>query len=214
MHSLFESDHKTCSVRDFVVAPSDLAEIRPFIEEWHYSHGRIPSIRHSFKLMHNNEVIGVMCYGLMPMRGAWKAYSDYGVEKETDILDLRRLCCIDDTPRNTESYFIGKTLRWLKKHTDYKCIVSYADPHHGHSGIIYRASNFKYLGTTSPGKVIEWGDKTYHDKTTRDYNRAHFKKTGEKIPAAIATRLKNALEKGEARMVSTPGKHIYVYDLR
>ncbi len=213
LDTLLGIDHTSVSVTEFKVVESNLREIRPFIDRWHYSHGNIPSIRHCFKLMHEGDCIGVIAYGLMPMMGAWKAYEKFGVTKETDILDLRRLCCIDDTPKNTESYFIGKTIKWLRKNTDYKCIVSYADPFHGHGGIIYKATNFEHLGMSSPGKVILWGDKTYHDKTIRDYNRAHYKKTGERIPAAIATRLKQALESGDAKLVDTPGKHIYFYPL-
>ena len=53
-------------------------------------------------------------------------------------MELRRLCCIDETPKNTESYFIGRTLRWLRKNTGYKVVVSYADTHHGHEGTIYK----------------------------------------------------------------------------
>ena len=40
-------------------------------------------------------------------------------------MELRRLVCIDDTPKNTESYFIGKTLRWLKHNTDVEVVVSF-----------------------------------------------------------------------------------------
>lgn len=159
-------------------------------------------------------MIGAMVYGYTAMVNQWKAFTEYGVEQESDMLELRRLVCIDDTPRNTESYFIGKTLKWLKRNTDYKIIVSYADPHHGHAGTIYKASNFKHVGMSSPGKIIDWNGRRYHDKSIRDYNRAHFQKTGEKIPATIALKLQKALESGEAQMVNTPGKHIYVYNLR
>ena len=51
-----------------------------------------------------------MMYGQIAMANVWKKY----VSKEKDLIELRRLCCIDNTPKNTESYFIGFTLRWLK----------------------------------------------------------------------------------------------------
>ena len=38
-------------------------------------------------------------------------------------LELRRLVCIDDTPKNTESYFIGRTFKLLKQTTDMEVIV-------------------------------------------------------------------------------------------
>ncbi len=68
-----------------------------------------------FGLFDNKNLIGVIMYGQIAMANVWKKY----VKKENDLIELRRLCCIDDTPKNTESYFIGFTLRWLKKNTTY-----------------------------------------------------------------------------------------------
>jgi hypothetical protein len=215
MPSLFENDHTSCSVKDFKVGIADIAFVRKFVETWHYSQSsHISSVQYVFSLVHENDLIGAMIYGLPAMVGQWKKYAEYGVEKERDVIELRRLCCIDDTPRNTESYFIGKTIKWIKKNTDHKIILSYADPHHGHAGTIYKASNFKHIGMTSPGKIIDWNGKRYHDKTIRDYKRSHFKKTGERVLLDTAVKLKEALESGKAQWIETPGKHIYVYDLK
>ena len=81
------------------------------------------------------------------MPNIWKKYA----KAERKVIELKRLCCIDNTPKNTESYFIGKTLRWLKQNTDYDLVVSYADTFYGHSGVIYKASNFKHVGMTTKG---------------------------------------------------------------
>ena len=211
---LFYTDHRDATVTDFTVAEVPFSVVVPFIEKWHYSHSaKGQSPKHSFVLMSKGEVIGAMIYGYFAMRNQWKKYSIYGAEKEFDIIELRRLVCIDDTPRNTESYFIGQTIQHLKKNSDYKLIVSYADPHHGHAGTIYKASNFIHAGMTSPGKIINLNGKRYHDKCIRDINKPHFAKTGERIPAKSATKLINALKSGEAEMVETPGKHIYLYPL-
>lgn len=150
----------------------------------------------------HDSIVGAMLYGRVGMANAWKKYA----EKESDLIELRRLCLIDDTPKNSESYFIGKTLRWLRKNTEIKKVVSYADPNHGHTGIIYKASNFQYLGTTPKGKVIVHNGRQYHDKSIRT------KYKGELKP--FARRLKEALESGEAFYKETQGKHIYVYILK
>jgi hypothetical protein len=208
-------DHLSCSVKDFRVVNTDIRAVKPFIIANHYSHScHVVGAPISFSLMHENDMIGAMVYGYTAMVGQWKSFMDYGVEKESDMVELRRLVCIDDTPRNTESYFIGNTIRWLKKNTDFKIIVSYADPHHGHAGTIYKASNFNHTGMSSPGKIIDWNGRRYHDKSIRDYNRTIFKKTGERVLLPMAVKLRKALDDGEAHMVTTPGKHIYVYDLR
>ena len=190
------------SVKDYKVELCSRNEIKDFIETWHYSNS-INGLRsdYCFKLMDKNRIIGAMIYGGLAMANAWKKYA----EKEDGVIELRRLCCIDETPKNTESYFIGKTLRWLRQNTKLRKVVSYADPEYNHEGIIYKASNFSLIGKTSAGRVIWWNGKKYHDKAIRT------KYNGKLKPFAI--RLKNALNSGEAYYKKTKGKNIYVYKL-
>ena len=186
----------------YTVEPCERKEIRDFIEKWHYSHNINGLLsQYCFKLMDGDTMVGAMIYGGLGMANCWKKYA----ENKEDIIELRRLCCIDNTPKNTESYFIGKTLKWLLKNTSIKKVISYADNTYGHRGVIYQASNFKHLGKTAKGRVIMWQGKRYHDKTIRT------KYTGELKP--FAKRVKEALEKGEAYYEETKGKEIYLYDL-
>ena len=186
----------------YTVQPCERKEIRDFIEKWHYSHNINGLLsQYCFKLMDGDTMVGAMIYGGLGMANCWKKYA----ENKEDIIELRRLCCIDDTPKNTESYFIGKTLKWLLKNTSIKKVISYADNTYGHRGVIYQASNFKHLGKTAKGRVIMWNGKRYHDKTIRT------KYKGELKP--FAKRVKEALEKGEAYYEKTKGKEIYLYDL-
>lgn len=190
-------------VKDFEVHLCERSEITKFIEEHHYSHNINGCIAdYCFKLVYNNEIIGAMFYGRMAMANQWKRF---GTEPE-DVIELRRLVCIDDTPRNTESYFIGNTLRYLKKNTKIKTVVSYADQEYGHSGIIYRASNFEYKGFKKGAKVIVYNGRQYHDKSIRTKYKGQLK--------PFAVELKNALEQGNAYYKETAGKHTYVYELR
>lgn len=186
----------------YTVEPCERKEIRDFIEKWHYSHNINGLLsQYCFKLMDGDTMVGAMIYGGLGMANCWKKYA----ENKEDIIELRRLCCIDDTPKNTESYFIGRTLKWLLKNTSIKKVISYADNTYGHRGVIYQASNFKHLGKTAKGRVIMWNGKRYHDKTIRT------KYKGELKP--FAKRVKEALEKGEAYYEETKGKEIYLYDL-
>ncbi len=189
---------------DYIVASCERGEIKAFIEQHHYSkniNGVMSS--YCFKLSTiEGELIGAAIFGNLGMANAWRKYGD----DSKDVIELRRLVLIDDTKRNAESYFIGHMLRWLKKNTELKCVVSYADPNNGHTGIVYRASNFKHVGMSAAGKVIMYNGKQYHDKTIRT------KYKGELKPFAV--RIKKALEDKEAYYKSTVGKYIYLYDLR
>lgn len=177
-------------------------EVRDFIEKHHYSHS-INGVMASycFGLYDNLEMVGAMLFGKLGMANTWKKYGS----KEEDVLELRRLVCIDDTPKNTESYFIGKCLRWLKQNTEVKTIVSYADPNYGHQGVIYQATNFKNVGNTAKGKVIIWDGKKYHDKAIRTMYKGELK--------PFAQRLKQALLDKEAYYKIQEPKIIYVKQL-
>lgn len=195
-------DFRSRNVRDFVVQKCNREDVVSFVEHWHYSHsinGLMISV--CFRLLCDGEMIGACIFGKLGMANAWKKYG----ESEDEVIELRRLCCIDNTPKNTESYFIGHCLRWLKENTAIKTVVSYADPNHGHQGTIYRASNFQYKGLTSDGRVIIMDGKQYHDKAIRT------KYNGELKP--FAKRLSDALESGEAHYEKQEGKHIYLYSL-
>ena len=188
-------------VKTYKVELCERREIASFIEKWHYSqnvNGLISD--YCFKLLDGDRLIGAMMYGRIAMAGVWKKYAD----SENELTELRRMCCIDDTPKNTESYFIGNTLRWLKKNTSIKRVISYADTTYSHEGTIYKASNFKHCGMTAKGRVIMYDGKRYHDKTIRTKYKGELKPFAKKI--------KEALERGEAEYLQTKGKHIYIYD--
>ena len=192
------------SVKNYTITLCDRNEIKEFIETYHYSKN-INGLKsnYCFKMLDNNNLIGAMMYGQIGMAGVWKKY----VDTETDLIELRRLCCIDDTPKNTESYFIGSTLRWLKKNTEIKKVISYADKTYGHSGGIYKASNFKHLGMTQKSRSIVYNNKLYHEKTIRN-------KSVEGVYRPYALRIQQALKDGSAYYKDNLEKHIYMYELK
>jgi hypothetical protein len=202
-----ELDVSDKNVKSFTVDQVKFKTIRDFIEKWHYSK-TVKGLHCTlyFGMFSEGNLIGAMMYGKLAMPGVSKKY----VENEDELIELRRLCCIDKTPRNTESYFVGKTIKWIKRNTKIKKIISYADPHYGHQGIIYKASNFEYLGITSPGRfIVDKDGCRKHDKTIRNSDVIN----GVRVFRKHALELKEQLEKGEARYIVTPGKHIYMYTL-
>ena len=188
------------SVTNYIVEQCPRSEIVDFVETHHYSKNMNGlHISYCFKLMDGDTMIGAMVYGSLGMLGVAEKYNP----NPSKILELKRLVCIDDTPKNTESYFIGWTLRWLQRNTDLEMIISYADKTFGHEGVVYKATNFECMGETSTGRVIMWNGRRYHGKTLRN------KHNGKLKPVAIE--LKNALDNGSAEYVETLTKNIYIY---
>lgn len=190
------------SVREFTVRRTDRKTITKFIEEWHYSgsiNGCISD--YCYGLYRDEDLIGAMFFGRMAMANQYKRFSD-SPEK---VIELRRLCCVDDTPKNTESYFIGRALRLLRKDWGRGTVVSYADKEYGHQGTIYRASNFKELEPIKGARCILYRGKRYHDKCIRTKYKGRLK--------PFAVEIRNALNTGAAVYVNTAGKHTYVFEL-
>lgn len=189
----------------YVFEVSDRSTVRDFIEEHHYSHN-INGLRVTYSFLlrdkRSGEIVGAMTFGGFGMAGVWRKYG----EREVDVLELNRLVLIDDTPKNTESFFIGAALRWLKRNTLVKTIISYADPNYGHEGVVYKASNFEYMGKTTPTRVIFWQGRKYHDKTIRAKYKGVLKPYAVKVREALST--------GEAYYVYQEPKNIYRYVLR
>lgn len=175
-------------------------ETKDFIQYWHYSKSaRSLQQKHVFKLVNKSGYLtGVAIYG-NPMSRHYNA---------SKTIELRRLCLVDDTPRNTESWFIARTLKWLQRNTDYDNVVSFADPNHGHAGTIYKASNFLYEGLEDNGnpRVVQYGDKQYHMR------QFYQKKNGGYTDDAI--RLQEAVALGKAEIIKQERKHRYNYQLR
>ena len=116
----------------FQVRPVPVATVRLFIETHHYSRNiNGCKVSMAFALYEGITLVGAVLFGPLSTT-AWKRYG----EKETDVVELRRLVCLDCCPKNTESWLIAKCLQELKKQTAYKICVSYADPYHGHCGLL------------------------------------------------------------------------------
>ena len=200
---------KKMKVTDFNIEPVDRKVIQSFIHKWHYSHDTNGiQQRQCFALYNDNKIIGAMMYAIPSMPNTAKKYNPDNPER---CWELRRLCCIDDTPTNTESYFIGQTLRWLRQNTDTEVIVSYADLEQGHQGIIYKASNFHYLGQSGGGQVLMVDGKKYHARSLnqkeKPYGRALKRRWDNKDGHNFWE------SEQDMHFVKTKPKNIYVYYL-
>lgn len=191
--------------RDLNVLPCRIGVIRNFIETYHYSHSiNGVKISYCFAVYWGKELVGGIVFGQMATT-AWKKFSD----AEDKVLELRRLVLLDNAGKNSESRVIGRCLQWLRRNIlEVEVIVSYADPYHGHCGIIYKASNFEYLGLS--GKDFGFYDpetkRTYHSRALRTKYKGEYK--------PFVKRLREKLGMGRLKKVELPGKHCFVYRLR
>tara|TARA_R110000868_G_scaffold57524_4_gene177545 strand:+ start:5997 stop:6632 length:636 start_codon:yes stop_codon:yes gene_type:complete len=167
-------------------------EAKEFVKEHHYSHG-IHNGPMTYGLFKGLDLIGV-CAFANPCSEAVCA-SVFGVEYKRSVTELHRLVIIDDTPKNTESWFIVRALRLLKRdRPNYNAVLSFADATEGHLGVIYQATNAIYTGTS--GKATFFLDPSGRLR--------HPRQNGQNITKDEAA-LRNWTP------VKRDGKHRYLY---
>jgi hypothetical protein len=152
-----------------------------------------------FGLFYQSHLFGAMILGQPATRQPKYRYGKNSIE-------IRRLVCVDDTPKNTESCFIGYVLRWLRKYTAFDTVIAYADLQYGHKGTVYAASNFRKVAFITGAVKIEWQGKLYHDRSMRVCYNGRLK------PFAAA--LAKAHQNGQTRTVQTKHKIVWVYYLK
>ncbi len=126
--------------------------------ENHYLHTRASCI-YGFGLFDEDEIIGVILYGNPT---APTTIDICGIEERKNVIEITRLWIKDDTPKNTESFFIGNTIKLI----DREIIIAFADPEFEHIGTVYQASNFIYTERSGRGgRVIAIKGNKIHNKT-------------------------------------------------
>jgi hypothetical protein len=180
--------------------------VRKFLKRWHYSDYVNIQAKHTFCLFREGnfgipEMVGVCVYTRPAGPTAGQSYYPEAPDK---VLELRRLCLIDETPKNAESFFVSRSIKWLKQNTDWEFILSYADMEQGHSGVIYRASNFEYQGLTGVGKTLEVDGKKFHIRTLSMLDR----------PYGVEINRRYKENDPNVKVLETLPKNIYTYKLK
>ena len=111
--------------------------------ESHYAH-RAVSVSWAFGAYFKNILLGVISFGKPASQNVCSGVC--GKNNSNRVYELNRLWMSDKCPKNSESRFIGWALRQLKNINPPLILVSYADTEQGHSGLVYRATNWVYTG--------------------------------------------------------------------
>lgn len=168
----------------------DFKDIQHIFKEFHYkSNAMGGGISICFAMFTNGRLVGGSVLG-----------SPRHEKKYKNCIDIRRMALTDDSPFNSESWFLSQIIKWVASNTNNNFLLSYSDKTVGHNGVIYKASNFKCIGETSPTKYIIWDGKTYHPRSLsidRDYSY----------------KLREAVKNGNAVIHTGLPKKIWIFEI-
>lgn len=156
------------------VAPVPHVLGRSFVAAHHYARGASNTSVFCHGLWLGDELVGVAMW-LPPTRVAAESVAPQGSDSWRGVLALSRLAVAPSVPKNGASFLIGRSIRLICQDPRWHTLLTYADTAQGHTGAIYRATNWTYLGSTRPGRRWAAADgRQASGKSTRNRTKAEM----------------------------------------
>lgn len=178
---------------DWEVRPAPLPEAQRLVREFHYARGGSNTAVYVHGLYHR--ATGLLCgiaWWLPPTRVACESVNR---DQWQRVLSLTRMVMRPGTPKNACSFLLARSIKAIKRDGRFVSLVTYADESQGHTGGVYKAANWEYVGRTGP--YPRWVDKD-----------------GRQVaPKATVNRTKAEMEALGYRKVGNFYKHKYVLHL-
>lgn len=131
------------------------AQGREFIRQHHYAKGCSNTAVYVFGLFHNyvpDLLVGVTWW-LPPTKVAAQSVN---LERWQKVLALSRMAVIPGAAKNACTFMLARAVRSIRGDRRFETLLTYADESQGHTGGVYRAANWTYLGRTKP--TVRWVD--------------------------------------------------------
>lgn len=148
---------------EWEVREVDLVTCQAFVLDLHYSGGGANTGvgLHGLFRRGDDRCLGI-AWWLPPTPKAARA-THPEPDRWREVLSLSRLALDPAAPRNAASFLLSRSRRMLDP--TWSCLVTYADEWQGHSGAIYRADNWEYVGKTRPTRIYVRGGRMIATKS-------------------------------------------------
>jgi hypothetical protein len=142
-----------------MVETISLEQGRTLVREFHYAVGASNTATFRHGLFMRSEwplIIRGAALWIPPTRTAAEATTDGDWRR---VLALSRLVIEPSVPTNGASFLLTHSVRLIEAEDDWDILVTYADEWRGHTGAIYRAAGWEYVGKTKPERVYTINDE-------------------------------------------------------
>lgn len=179
--------------RDYIVTDCPFEDGAALITAFHYARGCANTAVFMHGLYRDGCLVGV-AHWLPPTKVCAQSVAGDGWR---GVLSLSRAVVLDSEPKNAESILIGASIRLVRHDRRWTHLVTFADKSQGHTGAIYRATNWRYVGETRP-------EARWVDGSGRQVSRK----------SAAHSRTRAEMEALGYRLAGRFGKHKFTLDLR
>jgi len=144
------------SKSDFNIQKITKKEAATILLQYHYLKDKSKTFKsgYNYGLFKNGELLGAIVFTGLPVPELSKGMLGLERNQQEGLFELSRLCIhpkIQGQEHNITSWFVSRSIRSLRKETEVRLILSYADAEY-HEGVIYKACNFSYYGLTDVKK--------------------------------------------------------------
>ncbi len=169
--------------RDLLVRPLPAIVAWRACQEKHFLQSYPGAALLNLGIFCGNNLMGVVVLGAGPTN-IHRLFRD---ASRQEVVCLARLWLDDRLGRNSESRTLGIILRQLRKgQSTIKALVAYSDPMAGHTGVIYQASGFLYLGKSTVMPLYKLADGSVHHSRSLSHrygthSRKYFQSHGVSV---------------------------------
>lgn len=139
---------------EWEVRDVDIDVARRLVQRFHYAGGASNTATYLHGLFRTGAFWEEECVGcawwIPPTRSAAEATFP---ENWQGVLSLSRPVIAPDVPKNACTFLLARSRKSIPADV-WPCLVTYADDWRGHTGAIYRADNWVYIGMTKPERTF------------------------------------------------------------
>jgi len=124
----------------------------------------------------DDELVGVITlgWGVRPLHTIRVLFPSLTAK---DYYEIGKMCMHEDMPKNSESVFLSRTIRWLKQNKpDKKLLFTWADGTLGKPGYVYQSANFLYGGYIWTDLYMSEEGERIHPRSAQGITSRHQKK--------------------------------------
>ena len=165
---------------DYEVVPVSLSTAQEMVREHHYAKGGSNTAVYTHGLVHreSGNLVGVVWW-LPPTRVAAESVNR---ESWQQVLALTRMVVAPGTTKNACSFLLSRSIKIIRQDGRFVSLVTYADESQGHTGSVYAAAGWDYVGRTGPyPRWLSSDGRQVAIKATKSRTKAEMEGMGHKM---------------------------------
>lgn len=198
------------SAKDIIIKPIDKPTADKIVKKYHYSGKVVQNSNLCFGVYYKGLLLGAMQFGSpTDKRKMLPLVKD---TKWNEMIELNRMAFSDALPRFAESRAIAMAFKWMKKNSEIKWCISFADGCQCGHGTIYQASNFYLCNIKKNTDIVELPNGVVTNFKSLNNSSGKYFIEKQEVGEMSSTKFLDKKYKGWKKLQGYMYKYIYFID--